>query len=314
VLKTSRNPVHIIGYGYLGAKLLKALKDRKLAPPEQIFTISRSSAEHQGHGISWDLDSDYSAPENYSVEQAIIFYFVPPPRSGQLDLKAQNYINELIRQQKKPQKIVLISTTGVYGDCQGQWIDEHSPVKPAVDRARRRVDAEQQFQNYCQSNNTPLVILRVSGIYAADKLPLKRIQAQTPVVREQDSPYSNRIHADDLLEICLIAGLKAELTGIYNCSDGHPTTMYDYFIQVARACGLAEPPSISLQQARTELSSGMLSYMGESRRINNNKLLADFKITLQFPNLEQGLAATKLNSVHPEIAFLAIYRNAKEKV
>ncbi len=293
MLKATLNPVHIVGYGYLGAKLLKALIDRDLAAAEQIFTVSRSATEHQGQSIFWDLDNACPAAQNYSADQTIIFYFVPPPRSGQQDSRARHYIKQLRLHNNKPRKIVLISTTGVYGDCQGQWVDEHTPLKPAVDRARRRVDAEQLFQDFCQSNNIALVILRVSGIYAADKLPLKRLQAQTPVVREQDSPYSNRIHADDLLEICLIAGLKQELSGIYNCSDGHPTTMYDYFIRVARACELPEPPAISLQQARAKLSSGMLSYMDESRRIDNKKLLTDFKMTLQFPELKQGLAALK---------------------
>ena len=297
MLTATSRPIHIIGHGYMGHKLLQALLDRSLACAEQITTIARSQPESQFHNphLIWDLDR--AEPPNHSMPKpgAIIYYFVPPPPKGRQDSRAQVFIAQLeqnTRAESRPAKIVLISTTGVYGHCHGQWVDETAPLNPSVDRARRRADAERQFQHYAQTHNIPLVILRVSGIYAADKLPLQRIRAQIPVVREQDSPYSNRIHADDLLNICLIAGLNPDIEGIYNCSDGHPTTMYDYFMRVARAAHLPEPPAISLAQARSELSSGMLSYMDESRRIDNHKLLKDFKLTLKYPDLEQGLNLT----------------------
>ncbi len=294
MLTATSQPIHIIGHGYMGHKLLQALLEQSLASAEQITTVARSQPEShfQNPHLAWDLDNTETDSHSIPKPNAIIYYFVPPPPRGRLDSRAQAFITQLeqnTQAQTRPAKIVLISTTGVYGNCHGQWVDENTPLNPSVDRARRRADAEQQFQHYAQQHNIPLVILRVSGIYAADKLPLKRIQAQTPVVREEDSPYSNRIHADDLLNICLIAGLNPDIEGVYNCSDGHPTTMYDYFMRVARASHLPEPPAISLEQARSELSSGMLSYMDESRRIDNHKLLKDFKLTLKYPDLEQGL-------------------------
>lgn len=295
MLKATDKPIYITGYGYMGKKLLQALLDRQLASETQITTIARTPLDAQQHNpyMAWDLDNTHCLPEhtqiNFPENNAIIYYFVPPTPTGQHDLRAQTFIRQLEQNTHTIQKIVLISTTGVYGNCHGQWVDETTPLNPSVDRARRRADAEQQFQHYAQSHHVPLVILRVSGIYGPNKLPLKRIQAQTPVVREQDSPYSNRIHADDLVEICLLAGLEQNISGIYNCSDGHPTTMYDYFMHVARASSLPEPPAITLDHARSELSSGMLSYMDESRRISNKKLLKDFKLHLKYPDLEQGL-------------------------
>ena len=294
MLTATTHPVLIIGHGYMGHKLLQTLLEQSLASPEQITTVARSLPEGSSGNkhMVWDLDSTETVKPALPEARAIIYYLVPPPPKGRQDSRAQNFIAQLeqhTRPETRPAKIVLISTTGVYGNCHGQWVDETTPLNPSVDRARRRADAEQQFQHYAHKHNIPLVILRVSGIYAADKLPLKRIRAQTPVVREEDSPFSNRIHADDLVNICLIAGLSPDIEGIYNCSDGHPTTMYDYFMRVARASHLPEPPAISLEQARSELSSGMLSYMDESRRIDNRKLLKDFKLTLQYPDLEQGL-------------------------
>lgn len=291
--------INIIGCGYLGRKLLQALLSRNLASAENITAVVKTQASQQQcaqsgvHSIAFDMDNpDSKLPETVEFNHSLIYYFAPPPNAGEQDSRASNFIKQLSsipHNLNPPGKIVLISTTGVYGNCHGHWVDEQTPLNPVVDRARRRYDAEQQFQRYCKKFNIPLVILRVSGIYGPGKLPLKRIKAQTPIVREEDSPFSNRIHADDLLEICLQAGLSNEIEGIFNCADGQPTTMCDYFLKVARANNLPEPPLITLEQAKKQLSAGMLSYMAESRRINNQKLLSTFKISLKYPDLDKGL-------------------------
>ena len=229
------------------------------------------------------------ANEQLMITGRRIIYLAPPPRSGQLDTRIKNFLAAIKTQQ--PDKFVLISTTGVYGDCGGEWIDEQTPLNPTVDRARRRVDAEQQVQAFCEARNIPLVILRVPGIYGPGKLPLARIKKGAPVVRQQDSPYTNRIHAYDLVNICQAALTENNISGIYNCADGNPGTMYEYFMQVADAYNLPRPPASPLQQAEQQLSAGMLSYMGESRRIGNEKLLKDFPLTLQYPDLRVGLKA-----------------------
>ena len=110
-----------------------------------------------------------------------------------------------------------------------------------------------------------------------------------PVVNQQDSPFTNRIHVADLVTVCELALLSLTITGIYNVTDGHPGTMYEYFTGVAARLNLPAPPAISLEQAKQQLSAGMLSYMAESRRIDNAKLLNDFGLTLQFPDLVHGL-------------------------
>lgn len=206
----------------------------------------------------------------------MLYYFIAPPRRGTIDSRVKQFITQLKQGQSfSPVKVVLISTTGVYGNCQGEWVDENYPLNPQLDRAKRRVDAEQQFQSYCQEFKIPLVILRVSGIPGSGKLPLKRIKDNIPLVCREDSSYSNRIHIDDLVEVCIQAGFKQTISGIFNCADGHPTSMQ-----------LPAPPAISLEQARTQLSAGMLSYMDESRRIDNKKLLDVFNLKLKYPYLQ----------------------------
>jgi len=289
--------VNIIGCGSIGRGLLHLLVTRNLVKAEHIMVLVKTKESQKqclAFGASsncFDLDNDNEQwPDALSIAQSIVYYFVPPPPQGTEDSRVRHFIKLLGEQ--RPARVVLISTTGVYGNCYGQWVNEDMPVNPEVDRARRRADAEQQFQAYCQQFNISLVILRVAGIYGSGKLPVKRIKAKTPIVRAEDSPYSNRIHADDLLEICIKAGLSESIEGIFNCADGQPTTMYDYFIKVARANSLEEPPAITLEQAKTQLSAGMLSYMNESRRIDNQKLLSVFEYSLKYPDLDKGLAAT----------------------
>ncbi len=299
-------PVIIIGCGYLGNRLLNELQKRRLCDIGNMTALvktqnSQEQCKQAGiHAIALDMDNtDEHLPENFPIAHALIYYFAPPPSHGTEDTRAHNFLKQISSLTIPPDKIVLISTTGVYGNCHGQWVNEETPLNPSIDRAKRRYDAEQQFQQYCREKSCSektahgkkisLVILRVSGIYGPKKLPLKRIKAQTPVVREEDSPFSNRIHTDDLLEVCIRAGLMNKIEGVYNCADGHPTTMCDYFKKVARTARLPEPPSITLEQAKTQLSAGMLSYMEESRRIDNHKLLSHFKLSLKYPDLDAGL-------------------------
>jgi nucleoside-diphosphate-sugar epimerase len=219
----------------------------------------------------------------------MLFHFAPPPRQGIEDIHTRNLITALNTVSRPPSRIVYISTTGVYGDCQGNWIDEDSPVNPQVDRALRRYDAEQQLLEYGDETATDIVILRVAGIYGPGKLPLKRIREGHPVIRKQESPFTNRIHSSDLVKIALAAMNKGRHGAIYHACDGSPGTMAEYFSAVARKAGLPLPPEISLLEGNERLSSGMMSYMRESRRLSNDKTLRELGITLDFPELQQGL-------------------------
>lgn len=243
-----------------------------------------------------DLDSA-SALLNQQLKNKFqhsrIVYLVPPPRKGLIDTRMQCFIELLESLDSPPEKIILMSTTGVYGDCKGQWIDETWPSSPQAERAHRRLSAETQLQIYCEKYQIHNIIFRVPGIYSADKLPKKRILSGDPIVNAADSGYSNRIHAHDLSAFCLEALLSDVLPGLYNCCDGQPSSMNDYFMKVAQALDLPRPVEISLVQARRELSPGMLSYLAESKRISNKKLLANFSTRLKYPNLEYGLGFIK---------------------
>lgn len=288
------NNIVLIGFGYMAKRIAKRLQQADLGHNKIVFSLSRKKHIQPSwiQHISFDLDK--AAKNHFSnqeiFDQSSILYLVPPPTTGKTDPRIFNFLSLIEQSAYLPEKIILISTTGVYGDCAGAWVDESNDIKPNVDRAYRRADAEKQLQHFCTPKAIDCTILRVSGIYAEDKLPLERIKKQLPILNQDESPYSNRIHAEDLTTICCQALTVQKITGIFNCSDGKPTTMYDYFTRLATAYHLPTPPVINMQQAQNQLSAGMLSYMQESRRINNQKLLQTFNIKFKYPSLSSFLS------------------------
>lgn len=282
----------IVGAGYIGKKIARQLQQQGLSAACLVQSdVSAMACESLCEKVvRIDLDE---APAQFTepcdFDGSSLVYLVPPPPRGPLDTRMSHFIESLEQQQARVDKVVLISTTGVYGDCHGEWIDETHEVAPQVDRARRRLDAEQQLSAYCERHGTRLVIFRVPGIYGDDKLPVKRITSGEPIVRAEDSGYTNRIHAQDLAAFCVEALVEDVEPGIYNASDGHPSTMNDYFMRVADALGLERPREITLQEAQQTLSAGMLSYLAESKRISNSKLLEHFRTPFNYPDLAAGL-------------------------
>lgn len=289
---------NIIGCGYIGKRIAQRLQ--ALNQTVKCYVASQASQDAStalGLDVQrFNLDEPgLTLPESLQQDfsSSVLMYLVPPPRNGRVDTRMSNFIDYLQACEKSSgqpvQKIVLISTTGIYGDCDGEWIDESRPPNPQADRAYRRLDAETQLQDYCVQHGIDCIIFRVPGIYAMDKLPLKRISSGEPIVRAEDSGYTNRIHAEDLAAFCVEAMTEPVAAGIYNCCDGNPSTMNDYFLRVAEVMELPAPPQISLQQAQAELSPGMLSYLAESKRISNEKLRRHFKTEFKYPDLEAGL-------------------------
>ena len=286
--------VWIMGCGDIGRRV------GKLYQPEGIKPLGwvRSDASLQ-RGLAQGLsmrqgDADWGCfYPIYALDGALVYWFMPPPSQGLSDDRLRRFLKGV---DAAPQRVVLISTTGVYGDCGGRWIDEGEALKPASARAIRRADAEAAVQEWAARFGGECVILRVPGIYATDRLPLERLRRGEPVVQAAEAPWTNRIHADDLARICKRAMEAAPCGAIYNATDGNPSTMTDYFNQVADHAGLPRPPQVSLAEARQRMSAGMLAYLEESRRIHNRKLLQELGITLHYPSLAQGLGMSKADN------------------
>jgi len=278
----------IVGYGYLGGHLARAEREAGHA----VEALCRSKLEGAAiQQISADLDQAESLTD-LKVEGKVIYYCAPPPSQGVLDSRMQNFLQAIKAQ--TPKRLILISTTGVYGNCDGEWIDETRAANPQVDRAHRRWDAEQTLTRWAKTSGVTAVVLRVPGIYGAGKLPRKRLLSGQPVLAPELSPFSNRIQIEDLTQACLAAARHPQPKSLYNVCDGHPSTMSDYFFQVADALKLPRPPTILAQEMEQQLSVGMRSYLAESKRIDNHLLREHLDVTLKYPTLKKGLAGIKI--------------------
>lgn len=286
-MSTSNQKVWIMGCGDIGRRV------GKLYQQEGIKAIGwvRSEASLQlglQQGLAMrqgDVDQG-SYFSIFALDEALVYWFMPPPPQGERDDRIRRFLKGV---DAAPKRVVLISTTGVYGDCGGRWIDESEPLKPLAARAKRRVDAETAVQEWVDRFGGECAIVRVPGIYAPDRLPLERLKRGEPVLRAEEAPWTNRIHADDLARVCKRAMEVAPSGAIYNATDGHPSTMTDYFNCVADYAGLPRPPQVSMADAQASMSAGMLSYLQESRRIRNDKLVRELGIQLQYPDLRMGL-------------------------
>lgn len=282
-------PVVIIGCGAVGTQLALAYQQAGMTVTGLVrSTESVQSLQNKGiQAAQVDLDKPFRL--DMEIKDAQLFHFAPPPASGTLDTRTSQLLKALRSASALPKRIVYISTTGVYGDCQGRWITEDEPVKPEVDRAKRRLDAETQLLDFGKDSGVEIIILRVAGIYGPGKLPLERLKKGAPVIRESESSYTNRIHLTDLVKIAMAAMTQGKNGQIYHACDGQPGTMTDYFKKVAHKAGLPSPPEISLAEGSEQLSAGMMSYMRESRRLSNEKTLNALNVTLIYPSLQEGL-------------------------
>ena len=289
-IKTLNTEGIIVGCGYLGRRVAGRLAARG----SRFRGVVRSAASARvlaAQGMEHQLlDLDHLPLPEIQLQGVDLFYFAPPPRAGHRDQRVRNLV-EAFATRGRPRRVVYLSTTGVYGDCRGAWVNERQSVNPVVDRARRRWDAEQCFRAWRDGTGGELVILRVAGIYGPGRLPLDRLRKGLPMVREQEAPFSNRIHIDDLVEVCVAAMERGRDGETYNVSDGHPSTMTDYFNRIADLARLPRPAQITLAEGDAQLSAGMMSYMRESRRLDNGKMLRELGVSLRYPGLESGLPA-----------------------
>lgn len=276
--------VLIVGCGYTGRRLAAHFCNNGV----ETFGVSRTQSSFQHEKFSnvvADLDkSDLEVP--IRSDGMLIYYLVPPPKSGVEDLRLGRFLKNAVF--GTPQKIVLISTTGVYGDCHGAWIDESTAVNPRTDRARRRMDAERRCTNWCERRGVSLTILRVAAIYGPGRVPAERIKQGIRVPTDDICGYTNRIHVDDLVAVCTAAS-SLSAGEIYNVSDGHPMRMTEYFRLVAELWGLVSPEVVEGPISQHGHGSIMQQYLTESRKIDNQAMLRDLGVSLAYQDVRKGL-------------------------
>ena len=280
----------IVGCGYVGRRLAARLAP---TPTTAIVSSDTSASELTRIGIDaagLDLDTlRRGHPLLSRLDGTTIFYLAPPPPEGESDTRINRFLEYSSGQ---PVALIYMSTTGVYGHTDGAFVDESTPVNPTTPRAQRRVSAEEITRIWCVERQVRRVVLRVPGIYGPHRLPLERLRLGEPVVQEGDAGYSNHIHVDDLVEACLVAARNPEARGVYNVTDGNHLTSTAFTRIVAEAAGLPMPRQISMDEAQLTFSPMRLSFLSESRRVGNERLLKHLGVQLKYPDIEAGVRAS----------------------
>lgn len=267
----------------------------------RIYALTHSENRHallRAEGIvpvAGDLDRPDTLDRLAGLAQDVV-HFAPPPGSGTRDTRTANLVRALAKGGSLPQRMVYMSTSGVYGDCGGAVVDETRRAKPSSDRALRRLDAERQLRAWGAETGVHVSILRVPGIYAAERLPLARLKAGIPALETAQDPYTNHIHADDLARTVMAALSRGRGGRAYNASDDSWMKMGDYFDLVADQFGLPHPPRISREAAEREMPENTLSFMRESRRLANRRLKKELRVRLRYPSVAQGVVAARARS------------------
>ena len=275
----------ILGCGDVGMRLLPLVRERF-----RVFAVTSQPARcadlHAAGAIPIVADLDH--PDTLARLARLakhVVHLAPPQADGMQDRRTRRLVAIL----PERVRLVYVSTSGVYGDCGGAWIDETRTVAPHNPRARRRVDAEGVLRAWGRRGGRCVSILRVPGIYAGDRLPIARLQKGSPALIAEDDVHTNHIHADDLAAIIALALFRGLPGRVYHAVDDSHMKMAEYFDAVADAYGMARPPRLPRAQLAAEVSPMLLSFMSESRRLANDRLKAELGMALRHPTVRDFL-------------------------
>lgn len=294
-----RERVLIVGCGDVGLRAA-----RELGAGRRARLIALTSNPARAHALrsagitplSGNLDDPRSLRRLAGLASRVL-HLAPPPGEGPGDWRTDARTRALVRalvQRTPPLSLVYGSTTGVYGDRQGAWTSEATPVRPHTPRAWRRVDAEDTVRWLGRAIGVRASILRIPGIYANDReggTPRGRLLRGTPVLRTEDDVYTNHVHADDLARACVLALWRGRAQRAVHAVDDTELKMGDYFDLAADLYGLPRPPRVARNAAQDQLPLMLLSFMGESRRLTNQRLKQELRLRLQHPTVAEGLRA-----------------------
>lgn len=282
VKKIGKPRLLMLGCGDVGMRMLPLLRERFRVIAVTSNPARRAELRAAGAlPIVADLDVPATLGRLARLARVIV-HLAPPQSSGLKDRRTRNLAAIL----PDHANLVYISTTGVYGDCGGDAVDETRPVRPSNARARRRVDAEAVLRAWARRSGSRLAILRAPGIYARERLPVERLRNGSPALIAAEDVYTNHIHADDLAAIAVRAIDYARPLRIYHAVDNSAMKMGEYFDAVARAVQLPPPPRLSRAELAQQVTPMMLSFMSESRRLRNARLRDELGMRLRYPTVD----------------------------
>lgn len=289
LFRRPRRRLLIVGCGDVAQRALPQLLQRYrvyalVRRPEQAAALRALGVTP----IRGDLDVRSSLARLGGLAQHVL-HSAPPATQGLGDVRSRRLLAALSPQVSR---LCYISTSGVYGDCAGDWVAETRPVQPRSPRGQRRVAAEALMRGATR-RGLRVSILRAPGIYAAERLSLDRLRRGDPVLCEDEDVFTNHIHADDLAAAVLAALRHGRAGRAYNVCDASPMRMGQYYAHMAQIFDLPAPPAMTREQCAQRLSAMSLSFMMESRRLDNTRMRRELGLRLQYPNLLDGLRAAR---------------------
>jgi nucleoside-diphosphate-sugar epimerase len=286
----------IVGCGDVGLRVLRQLSGRW-----RIVALTSSSArraELRAAGalpLVGDLDRPATIARLGGLADAVL-HLAPPPAQGTSDPRTRALLRALARF-GRVRRIVYASTSGVYGDCGGDLVVETRALNPSTDRARRRTDAERLVRWFGAAFGVKVTVLRVPGIYAPDRLggdPRDRIRRAMPALTPEHDVYTNHVHADDLARACVAALMRGPTQRAIHVNDDSMSTLGDYLDRVADLSGLPRVRRITREQAARELPATQMSFLSESRRLDNTRMKRELRLRLRYPTVEDALGGASL--------------------
>ena len=282
----------IVGCGDIGLRVVGLLHERwrvlaLTSSRDRVAALRAAGAVP----IVGDLDQPATLARLAGLADAVL-HLAPPPAQGSIDSRTRHLVQALARSPRLG-RLVYGSTSGVYGDCSGDRVDEARTVRPGNQRARRRVDAEQRLRFFGRAAGVSVTVLRIPGIYALGRSggdPRERLARATPVLAAADDVYTNHIHADDLARACIAALHRGKPQRVLNVNDDSDLRMGDYFDLAADRFAMARPPRVARADAAATFSPMQLSFMNESRRLDNRRLKQELGLVLRYPTVAEGLA------------------------
>ena len=211
----------------------------------------------------------------------------PPNKDRDKDPRLENFLNNI--KNSNLERIVYISTSGVYGDCGGLSVTEDAELKPLTDRAKKRVIAEKMVMKHSAVCNTNYVILRVPGIYGLGRLPLSKVREREPLIIKDECKITNLINVEDLARVVwrvIKDNIKNE---IFNVSDGTPITSTEYYLKIYDELEIEYPPFIKMKEAGKYYSEERMSFMSESRILDVTKMNRLFGDCIKYSNISDGI-------------------------
>ncbi len=280
----SYSRLFVFGLGYTSLRFIELFGERFSNIAGTVRT-SEKAASLAGRGIEV-VPFDTAGVARKAADSEAMFVSVPPAQEGDIVL---NTYGQVLGKSGHLRWVGYLSTTGVYGNREGAWTDETTPINPSTDQSHRRVAAEQAWLAWGIEHNIPVQIFRLSGIYGPGRSSIDAVRQGTARRIVKPEQVFNRIHVDDIAAVLWASLQHPKAGGIYNVSDDEPAPPQDVVTYAANLLNVSSPQEIPFEKA--ELSPMARSFYSENKRISNQRIKAELGVRLVYPTYREGLQA-----------------------